>query len=79
MFGIVSLLSHKLVTDKIVLLLLLVYQPYFGLVLCRFLVSSKSITHCSSCSVLKLKNAFKSIFQKISGYIKIKVTKKVLY
>ena len=32
-----------------------------------------------SCKVLKKKNAFKSIFQKISGSIKVKVTEEDLY
>ena len=31
-----------------------------------------------SCSVLKKENAFKSIFQKISGYTKVKVSEEDL-
>ena len=42
-------------------------------VLCNF--SNKF----NSCSVLKKKKAFKSIFQKISAYIKAKVTDEDLY
>ena len=32
-----------------------------------------------SCSILKNKNPFKSIFQKITGYAKIKITEEDLY
>ena len=49
-------------------------SPTFGLVLSHFLIFPNSIIHCSSCSVLKQKNTFKLIFQKIFGYTKVRVT-----
>ena len=48
-------------------------SPTFSLVLSYFLISPNIIIHNSSCSVLRKENAFKSIFQKISGYTKFKV------
>ena len=69
-------------SDKIVLCsycCLLSIIPAFGLVLFHSLMSQDNIIHCSSCSVPKKKNDFKSIFQKMSGYTKVKVTEEDLY
>ena len=61
-FGAVHLQSHKLVTlmkfSSALVVTFGLISTTFGLVLSHFLMFSKNIIHCSSCSVLIKKNQF---------------------
>ena len=78
MFGAFRLLSRKLMTDEIILSFFVTFSlPALLLVL--FCPVSLYLPIVLSHSVLKKKNDFKSIFQNISGYAKVKVTDEDFY
>ena len=76
MFRAVSLLSHKLVTQMKLFSVFDLGLPAQLLVL--FCLVSWYLLTVLSTVVLKKKNTFKSIFQKISGYAEVKITEEDL-